>query len=1555
VRITTLNLAWAARAIFLLTFVALGVYPSFSSAAGCPNEAFRIGPSAALPDCRAYELVTPPDTNGRLVGAINTFGTPPLIGRFPTEHASPSGSSFAYMTYVSPLLNPGGANGNTDTYQAVRTEAGWVTSRRITPAGAEATLPIPGGVASDHLYASVNVGGTLSSMALGGDTDYLANPDGTYELIGVGELGSEPFAQTRWISDGGEHVIFTTGHEPEESIWCFQASSDCKVQQLEPEAPPTGTAAIYDRSADGPTELVSLLPGDIPPGAGQHAVYKGQSEDGATVAFVLEGTLYVRVDEPAETLVVDTGKPTFAGLSDDGRYLFYVETGNIHRFDTVTAEDDQVNTSEDGEIANVSSDGSHVYFVSESQLDGLKGTAGQPNMYVWSGSVPDLVVPAGTIEYGPGASSTRTTPDGQVLVFESHAQLTAYNNDGHKTIYRFDDSDKSLLCVSCNPTAEPATEDARLQELTLTRMATVIHNVTEDGSRVFFETPEAMVGRDSGDVNDIYEWKEGEGGPGTVELISSGQSTEYAGDLPTTFAPRANILLSITPNGKNVVFLSQDALVPGAPEAGTPSIYTARVDGGFPAPPIQPFCLEEGCKFPSPTPPALVAPQSEATRGAGNVQRKHKPHCRRAKHKKHRHCKKQKSKQRQATRVTSSNATAQAKQALQEFSRTSEDRDAVSGPSRGSIEKVTAAGLLAAAGPFDEFGIESASAHLSDAAAGMHPDFTTSIHLNHRVNEKTGKPESDARTEEVSVALPPGLLGNIRSIPRCSIGAFVSSGTCPPDSQLGVSTVLTVLLSGAIKEPIYNLELPHPEDEIARFGFYGAYYPIFIDVQVRSASDYGVTATVHSAPGLTALLGADTTIWGNPADSSHDEERLTPGEALFCPGTACLQPEGKRSSGLDPTAFLTNPSACQDHKVDFSVKSYSLSKALSATMPLEPITDCKGLPFDPNVKAEPTNHVAGAPTGLEATLMVPQQSTEAVNEPSTATMREARVSLPEGMGIAAGAANGIAACADEQVGFRREVDAACPDASKLGTATITSPSLHRPLEGEIFQRTPTLGHQFGLWLVSDDLGLHVKIPGEIEPNKATGQLTAVFRDLPQVPVSQIDLNVWGGSRAPLRNPEQCGTYVTAYTFSPHSSDPPVAGQSKMTIDQGCGVGFSPTLRVGVISPIAGAFSPFIFDLAQGEGEQNLASLDLTLPEGLLAKLKDVSLCPDGAATTGSCPTDSKIGSLTAGVGAGPSFLWIPQPGKSPTNVYLSGPYKGAPFSIVAVVPAQAGPFDLGNVVVRSALRIDPETARATVISDPLPQFIEGVAAVYRRIHVLIDRPSFTLNPTDCSPLSAISKLTSTRGSVANPSARFQVDGCQALKFKPKLSLRLKGGTERGDYPALSATVNARKGDANIGRVSVALPHSEFLAQEHIQTICTRKRFAVDKCPKGSVYGRAKAWTPLLDQPLAGPVYLRSSDNPLPDLVMALGGELDIALVGRIDSKKGGIRTTFDTVPDAPITKFILRMRGGDKSLLVNSQNICRGVHRATVRMRAQNGRTLNSRPALKNAGCRRGG
>jgi len=1563
----------------VLLLSTVSALPPPASAEPCPNEELRVGFSANLPDCRAYELVSPSDSDGRLLEALQGWGFSSPVDFFSTELLSPAGDSAVYMTYGTPLREPGEATGYLDVYESRRDSAGWHTIRRVTPSGPEATGPIPGGVSVDHKYAFVDISlfdGAVpplpsGSLAQAKPASYLSNPDGTFEFTAKGSLVSEPYGQGRYISEGGEHIIFSTGKHEGQSLWCLGAGADCKAKQLELDGPPEGTGGVYDREAGGGTRVISLLPGNEPQTPGQEAYYQGSSKDGTAVAFKVEGVLYLRINN-AVTEEVAAGNPTYAGLSEEGEFIYYVSGGNIHRFDTATKNDSQVNASGDGEVVNVSGDGSHVYFISKSQLDGANGTAGEPNLYVWSGAAPEyigtvalsdlqrtsgnaiwfglpaltrwtshVVAPSLSKEppVGPGADSSRSTPDGSVLIFESRAKLTGYENAGHTEIYRYEDGAGSLTCVSCGP-GVPASSDAQLQNLNLVDVPIAVHNLSDDGNRVFFETAEALAEDDTDEVNDIYEWRAGEGGgPATLDLISSGKSTGYTPLKEFAFLPTPNVLLSVTPSGEDVLFLSQDSLVPGAGLGGVPAIYDAKVGGGFATPVESEVCAEEGCRLGNPAAPQLSSPLSESTIGSGNVKpRKAKRRCHRVKGRdRHKRCGRRK----RGDRARSS-VSRKGEGESTDLETLSGAAGPVASPSATPSKSLATASETSSEEFNDEFGIAAVEAGLSTSNAGMHPDFTTRFVLNHR-STGDGMPIVGARLEDAKVSIPPGLLANPNAFPRCSTGQLIAHGNCPIDAQVGIAKVWVTSLKGPIPEPIYVMDLPHPEREVARFGFIGYQYPVFINVKVRTAGDYGVTAVVEDSPALSPLVEAETIFWGNPPDESHDELRLTAKEAGCPSGTACEAPGGKRDSTLPPTAFMSNPSACQKGEVGFAVTSYQLpGKVFTKSAALPPITNCSNLPFSPGFEAKPISSVAGAATGLDASFKLPQSSDP--NIPSTATMREARVTLPEGMGINPAAASAIDACSAEQVHFHEEVDVGCPDASKLGTVDIISPNLPRPIHGALYQRSPEPGHQFQLWLASDDLGLHVKLPGEIQPDPATGRLTVVFSDLPQVPVEEIDFHIWGGARAPLKNPDSCGTFTTSYTFTPHSTDPPVSGQSQVVIDGGCAPGFAPKLRAGVTKPVAGAFSPFILDLTREDGEQQIQSFDVVLPKGELAKLAGVPLCSDDPASTAA----SSIGTVTVAAGAGPEPLWLPEPGKAPTAIYLAGPYQGAPFSLVTTVPAQAGPFDLGDVVVRSALMVDPESAQATVKTN-LPQFVEGVPAAYRRLHAVIDRPEFSLNPTNCRELEVDAKVTSTTGAIAQPADRFQVDGCKALGFKPKLAFALGGGTKRGDFPTLTARLKARRGDANIGRVSVALPHSEFLAQSHIGTICTRVQFAADKCPKRSIYGRAAAWTPLLDKPLRGPVYLRANggDRELPDLVAALGGEIDINLVGFIDSSRGGIRTTFAAVPDAPVSRFVLKMKGGAKGLLENSTDICARRHRVGVAMAAQNGRASNLRPTLE--------
>lgn len=833
---------------------------------------------------------------------------------------------------------------------------------------------------------------------------------------------------------------------------------------------------------------------------------------------------------------------------------------------------------------------------------------------------------------------------------------------------------------------------------------------------------------------------------------------------------------------------------------------------------------------------------------------------------------------------------------------------------------------------FQEYEIESASASLSSYQAGFHADFTTSFKLK---SELEGG--EVAQTKDVSIALPPGLLGNPTALPRCTmlqLGENATTSHCPQDSQVGITELQLLERPAPIKEPIYNMTSPGG-NVVARFGFLAGFYPTTINVRVRSDGDYGATASIEGAAALVGLQSATTTIWGVPGDPIHDPERITPeeGEKGEAP------PGGERKSGIPPVPFLSNPTRCGSPlQVTFSASSYQLPTMPSTKVAsLGSLNGCGKLSFQPSFSATPTTSAAASPSGLDVDLKIPQN--ESVNGLATSDLKDAQVTLPEGMTISPGAADGLAGCSAEQAGYKSNEPAACPAASKLGTAEFDVPDLERPLQGAVYQRTPEPGDLFRVWIVADDLGVHVALPGEIHLDAHTGRVTSSFLENPQVPLRELRLHLFGGPRAPLATPQACGTYATHWELTPWAETGSVAGDTPMTIDQGCDTGgFSPVLSAGSTSARAASFAPFVFDLTDGGGGQNVSTLSVTLPPGLLAKLAGVPVCEGAGAASGVCPEASRVGAVSVAAGPGSSPLWIPQPGKEATAIYLGGPYEGAPYSLIIRVPAQAGPFDLGTVVVRSAIRVNPESARVSVDSDPLPQILEGVPIWYRHIRAVIDRPKFMLTPSNCSPLSVNATVVSAAGSVANPKDSFRVAGCSGMGFRPKLSLRLKGGTARAAYPALTAVLKTRKGDANLRTVSVALPHSEFLAQEHLITICTRVQFAARNCPKGSIYGHAKAWTPLLDKPLEGPVYLRSSSHAVPDLVVALRGAIEIDLDGRIDSYRGGIRTTFEKLPDAPVSRFVLNMKGGKKSLLRNSQNLCEGPPPAQVAMKGQNGR-----------------
>jgi hypothetical protein len=854
---------------------------------------------------------------------------------------------------------------------------------------------------------------------------------------------------------------------------------------------------------------------------------------------------------------------------------------------------------------------------------------------------------------------------------------------------------------------------------------------------------------------------------------------------------------------------------------------------------------------------------------------------------------------------------------------------------------------------FSKYAVESVSASLSSTQAGAHADFTLAFELS---ATEESPPHPYAYTRDLDFRLPPGLFGNPQNFQRCTLtqfGAGNGESHCPQDSQVGVSEVrLAGSVNTTLTEPVYNMESPGGEI-VARFGLYAGLYPTIVNIRVDPI-DYSLVASVEGAAAPAELIGAKTTFWGVPADPSHDALRLTPEEGL-----AGKLPPGGRKSGQSPIPFLSNPTDCTlQREVTVTATSYQLpDRPSSLSAPFPQIGGCGKLAFAPKFTATPTNPEAFAPSGLDAVLTVPQDETP--GGLATSALRSAVVSLPQGMSVNPAQADGLGACSSSEVGFGTTNTSNCPDAAKIGSVEVEVPGLERTLNGSVYLRSPEPGKLFRFWVVTDEQGVHLKLPAEIALNPLTGQLTTVFAGieslggLPQVPVAEFRLHVFGGPRAPLATPG-CGTYQTHYEFSPWSGRPATSGDTPMQIASGCGKGgFSPTLEAGTSNPTAGAYSPFTLTLTRQDGEANPSSLAVHLPQGLIAKLAGVPLCPEAAASSPSanCPAASQVGHLSAATGVGGAPLWIPQAGKEATAIYLAGPYNGAPYSIVSRVPAQAGPFNLGVVANRAGIYLDPNDATATIKTDPLPQILEGVPIAYRTINATVDRPDFTLNPTDCSAKQIVATVTATGGATASPSDGYQATNCARLPYSPKLQISLKGATKRSGHPALKAVLTQKPHQANNAKISVQLPVSQFIDQNHINNPCTRVQFNAEACPPLSVLGHARATTPLLDQALEGPIYFRSNggERELPDIVADLrGGGIRIVQVGFVDSvpvkgtEQARLRTRFQSVPDAPVTKIVFSLFGGKKrGLLENSLNLCKSDRRAKLSFTAQNGLVKN--------------
>jgi hypothetical protein len=914
--------------------------------------------------------------------------------------------------------------------------------------------------------------------------------------------------------------------------------------------------------------------------------------------------------------------------------------------------------------------------------------------------------------------------------------------------------------------------------------------------------------------------------------------------------------------------------------------------------------------------------------------------------------------------------------------------------------------------------------------AGGHPfemrvnfDFNEMYGLSPNNSQFPGAPYTKpiGRLRTIKSFLPRGLIGNPQAIPQCKgeefIGvgeAFLQSTGCPSDTQVGY---LRVMLSNGFDEggwgfvselprvAVYNLK--PPKGVALDLGFTAGGIIIgHIYTTLDPARDYALTSTSPYNTDIQAVRGAQLTLWGVPGDPAHDVERTA---------QLHLGPEGEPAPGFSEFGygvkppyepFLDMPMDCgvNNGPFTFSADSWNFPNQFNEPIsgPGKPlnVTGCNDLRvrFKPHINLQPTTRDAGSPTGLDVHLEVEQrnQSVEQVSKLyaqngnehgiDTPPMKKVVVTFPQDMNISTSAAQGLGVCTSAELGLGTGSPVTCPDNSQYGQLTLHTPILppDEPMRGYIYiakKGDNPYNNFLSMYFVIEEpnRNLRIKIPGKIDLDPVTGQIKVTFDDLPQFPLSDMQLTFKGGVRSALVNPRTCGTKTISATFyswadpsTPHtvssSYDITHKADGSPCVNDLGERPFDVQMSAGTVNPNAASYSPFLFRMTRTDDDQELSQIGVDMPPGLTARAAGTTICSDEAIEaaanplrTGieerehpSCPDSSLIGTTDVGSGVGVPLTFFPG------RIYLSGPYKGAPLSFVVITPAMPGPYDLGVIVVRTAVRVDPESTQIHVLSDPFPQIYQGIPVRIRDIRLKIDKPNTIKNPTNCDPMDIHAHLTGAGADVnttaddtaSDITGPFQIANCSRLGFRPKLRFRLKGGTGRSDHPSLTATLTEHEGDANLRKVQVTLPRSEFLDQGHINTICTRVQFAADECPVGSIYGFARAWTPLLDQPVEGPVYLRSSSHEVPDLVMALHGLIDVDVVGRIDSLNGGIRTTFATLPDQPVSKFQLTLKGGGKGLLVNSKNICRTHAPAKVLIDGQNGKTADQAPHLRNSCAR---
>jgi hypothetical protein len=872
---------------------------------------------------------------------------------------------------------------------------------------------------------------------------------------------------------------------------------------------------------------------------------------------------------------------------------------------------------------------------------------------------------------------------------------------------------------------------------------------------------------------------------------------------------------------------------------------------------------------------------------------------------------------------------------------------------------VAALCLLGAASAGAQLQFSSTSISLSDAngpfqnQAGAHPDLDVDVRFP--LDSSSELPVEDVR--DLEVQLPPGMIGNPTALEQCTPEALLNPGAgvaaCPTNSQVGTARVEGV---GAY---VGLFNLVHDAHTPALLGFNYLGVTAIIRASVRP-SDYGISSGSETIAETEAITGIDLKLWGVPADPSHDMERVS--SEIGFPGLVSIPSSAPR------VPFLTNPTSCSPAALVVRGDSWQdPGNFNSVSVSHDPdgtpfvFEGCERLPFSPRIAVQPLTEKADAPTGLNVDLTVPQNF--APDGLATSHLRRTVVSLPQGISISPSAAVGITSCGSAEVGLGNNDAPACPAASKIGTVSIETPLLTEQLVGDVIlgrQNDNPFHSLLAMYLSVKGPGFYLKFPGKVESDPVTGQVTATFDDTPQLPFSHLVLHLYGGSLAALATPDACGSYETHTALTPWSGTATVNLGTPFAITSGCSGGFTPSFAAGVTDPVAGQNTGFVLRFSREDGQQHLRSITTSLPEGLLAKVAGVPLCSDAQAAAGTCGAESLVGTTEAAAGPGAS------PVRLPGNVYLTGPYKGAPYGLAIVVRAVAGPYDLGTVVVRAAIHIDPHDAHVTVVSDDIPHILDATGADgqadgfvlrIREIEVSMTRPGFMINPTSCDATSVGASAESWEGSSAALSTRFQIANCAALAFSPKFSASTAGKTSRANGASLDAKLLVGgAGQANIHVVSVSLPKQLPSRLTTIQKACPEDTFAANPaaCPVASRIGSATTTTPLLAGTLSGPAYLVSHGGAaFPDLVVVLQGDgVTFDLVGAINiSSKGITSTKFATAPDVPLSSFELKLPQGPHSVLAANGSLCAKPLVMPTSMTAYNGKQITQQTKITVTGC----